>query len=119
MEKRFGLKDLVLFLLLGVLLLVVLLAMKQYDRQWEVLRHIEKQGQEQIQELSALRRLIASGIIVRGAGTSTSAPSTQAVGQEIDPFYRVKEVQQRPDYAQGDWLVDNFPANIAKLTPLI
>src|SRR5215213_3383661 len=126
MEKRFGLKDLVLFLLLGVLVLVVLLAMKQYDRQWEVLDKIRKTGDEQTRELAAIRRTLSSGISVRGSGTSspaTTAPATnssnQAVGQNTDPFFRVYEAKQNPDYALGDWMVDNFPANIAKLTPLI
>jgi peptide/nickel transport system substrate-binding protein len=125
MEKRFGLKDLVLFVLLGVLVLVVLLAMKQYDRQWDLLDKIRKAGDEQTRELAAIRRTLAGGINVRGSvtGPATSAPTTSAsnqeVGQNTDPFFRVYDAKLQPDYALGDWMVDNFPANIAKLTPLI
>ena len=33
MENRFGIKDFFLFVLLAALIIVILLAMKQYDRQ--------------------------------------------------------------------------------------
>ncbi len=126
MENRFGIKDLVLFLLLGVLVVVVLLAMKQYDRQWQVLDEIRKQGAEQTAELSRIRRSIASGVTLGGGAPTTRAAagangptSPGALPGVSDPFFRVMEARQNPDYATGDWLVDNFPANIAKLTPLI
>src|SRR5688572_29854011 len=126
MEKRFGIKDLLLLVMMGVLIVVVLLAMKQYDRQWQVLTAIQKQGNEQTAELSRIRRTLASGINVRGAapttGPTASAPGVTSPGAMpgvTDPFFRMMEIQQNPDFAAGDWLVDNLPANIAKLTPLI
>ena len=123
MEKRFGLKDFALLVMIAVLIAVVLLAMKQYDRQWKVVQAIEKQGAEQTRELAAIRRLLSSGISVKGTvagGTpSTSPGNPDEVGQHTDPFFRVEEAKRNPDYALGDWLVDNFPGNIAKLTPLI
>jgi peptide/nickel transport system substrate-binding protein len=129
MEKRFGIKDLLLLLMLGVLIVVVLLAMKQYDRQWQVLAQIQKQGAEQNQALAAIRRAVQSGAFVArapapaaAASGSTTSPTTNAAsasGEGIDPFRHVKEAQQKPDYALGDWFVDNFPAQVAKLTPLL
>jgi len=115
MDKRFGVKDFVLFLLLAGLIVCVLLAMKQYDRQWEVLREIQKQTTLQTQELSQIRRSLREGIVARA--TTQSTGNQTAAG--ADPFPRVKEAQQNPDYAQGDWLVDNFGANVRKLTPLL
>src|SRR3954462_14903804 len=102
MEKRFGIKDLVLLLMLGALILVVLLAMKQYDRQWEVLSAIQKQSAEQTTELSRIRRTLASGISVRGGtggGVPTTGPaSTNPIAANVtspgalpgvtDPFFR-------------------------------
>ena len=114
MENRFGVKDFILFLLLAVLIVCVVLAMKQYDRQWEVLREIQKQTTLQTQELSQIRRSLREGIVARA-----TTQSTTNVVAGADPFPRVKEAQQNPDYAQGDWLVDNFPSPVRKLTPLL
>ncbi len=61
MENRFGIKDFILVILLGAVIVVLLLGMKQYDRQWQVLREIQKQATEQTRELSALRRSVQSG----------------------------------------------------------
>jgi peptide/nickel transport system substrate-binding protein len=113
MENRFGVKDFILFLLLAVLIVCVVLAMKQYDRQWQVLDAIQKQTTEQTRELSQIRRTLQSGIVARPAGTQ---PTTSI---SVEPFPRVKEAQQNPDYALGDWLVDNFPVAVRKLTPLL
>src|SRR3954471_8833059 len=105
MEKRFGIKDLVLLLMLGSLILVVLLAMKQYDRQWEVLSAIQKQGAEQTAELSRIRRTLAAGVPVRGGvGGSPTTAATSPVAADTspgalpgvtDPFFRVAEAQQQ------------------------
>src|SRR4051812_9670748 len=105
MENRFGVKDLILFVLLAGLIVCVLLAMKQYDRQWDVLREIQKQSTEQTRELSAIRRTLQNGIVARTS--STQASTSASVG--ADPFPLVTEAKRNPDYALGDWLVDNFP----------
>src|SRR5688572_11175788 len=118
MEKRFGLKDLLLLMMIGVLIVVVLMAMKQYDRQWEVLDEIRKQGSDQNQQLAAIRRAVQSGSFAPRT-TSSTGPTTNVAQLENDPFKYVREAQAMPGYAQGDWYVDNFPANVAKLTPLL
>jgi peptide/nickel transport system substrate-binding protein len=126
MENRFGIKDLVLLVLLVVLIVSVWLSMVKTNRDRELLVAIQSQGREQTAELSRIRRTLASGINVRGTAGPTTGPSTAegptspgAMPGVSDPFFRVMEAQQQPDYAAGDWLVDNFPANIVKLTPLI
>src|SRR4051812_14635420 len=97
MEKRFGIKDLMLFLLLGALVLVVLLAMKQYDRQWQVLDEIRKQGAEQTQQLAAIRRAVQSGAYA-GPRVATTGPAggaaATAAAIENDPFKYVREAEQ-------------------------
>jgi peptide/nickel transport system substrate-binding protein len=118
MEKRFGVKDFLLLIMIGILIVVVLLAMKQYDRQWTELREIKKQGLEQTRELVAIRRAIQSGGGIAMRPSSGTQPTTApAAGR--DPFPYIREAQQNPDFALGDWLVDNFPAKIRKLTPLL
>jgi peptide/nickel transport system substrate-binding protein len=117
MEKRFGVKDFLLLLMIGILIVVVLLAMKQYDRQWTELRDIKKQSLEQTRELVAIRRAIQSGGGVALRSTSTQ-PTTGATAA-ADPFPHIRAAQQNPDYALGDWMVDNFPSQVRKLTPLL
>jgi peptide/nickel transport system substrate-binding protein len=115
MENRFGIKDLILLLMIGVLIVVVLLAMKQYDRQYAVLRDIQKQATDQTRELASLRRTVASGgFAARSSGGATTGPAAGS-----DPFPHIRAAQQNPDYALGDWFVDNFPVKVRKLTPLL
>ena len=64
MENRFGIKDFFLFVLMMGLIVVVLLAMKQYDRQWTTMQAISEQLTEQTRELSQLRRSIQQGVRV-------------------------------------------------------
>jgi peptide/nickel transport system substrate-binding protein len=116
MENRFGVKDFVLLVLLGGLIVVVLLAMKQYDRQWEVLRQIQKQGTDQVRELAAIRRAVESGGFAAQAPTFQSGGASEAAA---DPFPHVTAAQMKPDYALGDWYIDNFGGKIRKLTPLL
>jgi peptide/nickel transport system substrate-binding protein len=120
MENRFGLKDLAHLLLTCVLIVVVLLAMKQYDRQWDILDEIKKQGSDQTRELVAIRKALVSGVPVAArAGGQTSTASARPAEGESDPFVHVRAAQKNPDYATGDWHVDNLPAQVAKLTPLV
>lgn len=125
MENRFGLKDLAQLFLLTLLIVVVLLAMKQYDRQWTLLDDIKKQGADQTRELVAIRRVLQSGInVTGGGGVSAATTGPSSVGGAVaaggsDPFRYVREAQKDPDYATGDWHIDNLPAQVARLTPLV
>ena len=47
MEKRFGVKDFLLFAVLLMVLISVWLMMFQVDRQWEFISKVEKQIEEQ------------------------------------------------------------------------
>lgn len=114
MDNRFGLKDFVLSLLLIVLIISVWLAMKQYDRQWEVIDAIDRKLDEQTRELTQLRRTISSGVVATHTPSQGISPQT-----DNNPFERVNTAQAQKDFAVGDWLVDAFSGGLAKLTPLL
>jgi peptide/nickel transport system substrate-binding protein len=118
MENRFGFKDFFLFVLLLVLIVSVWLAMKQYDRQWTDVRTLNTQVRqltsEQAQtrnEVNALRRLVERGVRVTASSDSGHPEISN------DPFVRMHEARQKPEFAEGDWLIDAFPANVAAITP--
>lgn len=111
MENRFGVKDFFLFVLLIVVIVMLFLAMKQFDRQWEIVRSINANVSQQTAELSQLRRAIEQG----GRAIASTQPS---VSDGREPFPYVKKARQNPDYAIGGVLVDMFPVRVARLTPL-
>ena len=114
MENRFGFKDLLQLLMLVAVIATIGLAMKQFDRQWEVVRSIDRKIDAQTRELSQLRRAIGNGTVhTRGATAAVKTLPDQ------DPFSRVRTAQAQPGYTQGDWLVDAFSGGVAKLTPLL
>ncbi len=57
---------------------------------------------------------------VAQGGTSTTAPANTADWpRRADPFGDLKKAEARPDFARGDWLVDNFATKLPKITPLV
>ena len=54
MEKRFGVKDFLLFAVLFMVLISIWLMMFQVDRQWEFIAKVEKQIEEQSKDLSEI-----------------------------------------------------------------
>ena len=56
MDKRFGFRDLIYVLLFLVLIVSVWLAMKQFDRQYEVIRSINDKLDAQTRDLQAFNR---------------------------------------------------------------
>jgi peptide/nickel transport system substrate-binding protein len=114
MEKNFGIKDLFLFLLIGALIVVVVLAMRQFDRQYQDVRIIKEQQAGVINDLAKIRRQLAEGVTAIGAGPGI-APTTQP---KVDAFTALREAEKQPDFARGDWLIQNFATKIGKLTPI-
>lgn len=109
MENRFGVKDFVLFILIGVLIVMIAAAMIQYDRQWKDVQAIKAQ-------VVALRGKIEEGGFSTVAGTR---PSTNPADYpKDDPFGRVRAAQAMPGYAKGDWVVEAV-STIATLTPFV
>lgn len=114
MENRFGVKDFFLFLFLIAVVVLIALAMKQFDRQYGKVVAIQQQGDDQLRELVAIRRAIERGVQVSSTQNS-GADSTQGP----DPFASVRALANAGKYDQGDWLVENFGAPVAKITPLL
>jgi peptide/nickel transport system substrate-binding protein len=121
MENRFAFKDFVLFSLVVLLILVVWLGMKQLDRQWSLLQTIQQQGTDQTRILASIERTLQEGINVNTQNGSTTTPTTRSAdsGSPGDPFENLKEAEKRPDFARGDWLIDNFATKLPKITPVV
>src|SRR5688572_15442572 len=117
MENRFSIKDLFVFLMLFVIAGLVILGMVQFDRQHDRVRELQASVSGLANDLNTIRVQIASGVTV-SQGNSNSGNST-VVDELEDPFTSLKEAKAMPDFATGDWLVENFGTNIGKLTPLI
>ena len=54
MNNRFGFKDLIIVVLLVAVLVSIWIAMKMFDRQWEVMQAVQNQSREQTRTLIAL-----------------------------------------------------------------
>lgn len=125
MDNRFGFKELVISVLLVALIVVVLLAMKQYDRQWETLQRIDQRLAEQTTTLINLNDTLRNARLTAATPPSTDAaasdPSDDSAARtpEDDPFYRILAPRENPDFAFGDWFIASFGQTVGKLTPLV
>lgn len=122
MENRFGVKDFFLFLLLGALIVLVVLAMRQYDRQWDTMRLISASLEEQSETMREIRATLQRGVPTIGDGTATTQsthPNPDIPHHGNTAFARLERVYSQPDFAMGDRVVDAFGGGIAKITPLL
>ncbi|MDB5297147.1 MAG: transporter substrate-binding protein, partial [Phycisphaerales bacterium] len=140
MENRFGIKDLFLFLAIGLLTIVVAGAIWQFDRQHDRVQELNGQTKnlatdlntvktrlnEVLDGLDELKRRPAGVAAAVGAPSASRPAGSQpavAAGNGpppgVDAFTRVKEAEKLPGFARGDWLVDNFGTKVGRLTPLI
>jgi peptide/nickel transport system substrate-binding protein len=125
MGNRFGIKDFVIVVLLVALIALVLLSMKQYDRQWEVMQSMNSQLKEHTGDLADIRRQLTSGAVVSGPttktnkGPSTPLPPGHWIGAGDDAFARLEQAEKKTGYVRGDWLVDTFRAKLARITPMV
>jgi peptide/nickel transport system substrate-binding protein len=116
MDNRFGVKDLVLFVLLLLLAGMVALAMVQYDRQWTTLRQMNEKIDDQGRDLVAIRQQVSRGLTVTSAISATEGAAPTIAGD--DPSARVRAATTMPGYAAADWYVASAPSS-DKLTPLV
>ena len=114
MQKQPTNRDWILYSLLSLLIVLLLLAMYQIDRQWLKLTDMQTAMSEQAKTLRELRSTIASGAVPAASSASS------AKIEEIAPaFKRAYAATSLPDYASGDWSVDAFSTNIKTITPLV
>src|SRR2546421_2319909 len=116
MENRFGLKDLLMVVLMAGVIGVVLLAMWQYDRQFVVMQRMEVALSRQADNLAELNRTLTRGGFSRGDATTQMSDSFDT--PKGNPFYMVEEAKKKPDFARGDWLVENYGVKFARIAPL-
>ncbi len=114
MENRFGIKDLILYTMVIVLMVMVWLSMAQRDRQWPKILELQQAVENQTRDLAAIRRQLNEGIVI-GQGAATRP----ALDAKDDPFARLKAAQALPGFANGDWLIDNFGTKVPTLTPIV
>ena len=114
MQNQTTTRDWILYSLLSLVILLILLAMYQIDRQWLKLAEMQTALSEQAKDMRELRGTIASGAIA--AKTSTNSAASGEVAQA---FKRADAASRLPDYAQGDWSVDAFGTNLKTITPLV
>ncbi len=117
MQKRFTPKDLTLYGILVVIILMLLLTMYMIDRQWLKMAEIEQQANEQADDLREMRKSI------RELGQRQFVLGDQgqpgALADVPDSFLRAYAASKLPDFSEGDWLVQSFGAKIKTLTPLV
>ncbi|CAN5448940.1 hypothetical protein BH10PLA1_BH10PLA1_03050 [soil metagenome] len=125
MENRFGFKDLVQVVLLLAVIVVVVLGMYQYERQWDRLQGIDNQladlNQEAARQSKILRDInksLQQGISFGTPRPAGTQPTTSVSGLK-DPFVYQREAEAKEDYAEGDWLIANMGTKLSKLTPLL
>jgi peptide/nickel transport system substrate-binding protein len=125
MENRFGVKDFfIVALLVGVIVLVVL-SMVQFDRQYQLIRQTQTKLDEHTTDLARIRKVLEQGAVSFGGGQQRGGPATAEVLGEgwVQPkenaFTNAKRMAAMPDYAEGDALIDTFGVVPAKLTPLV
>src|SRR5215210_7871948 len=114
MENRFGIKDLFLFLLVGGLIVLVVMAMIQFDRQYEQVVGIKSKQDELTRDVIAIRNQLAQGVVSVGSVPGQAAP---AAANKDDVFRLVREAEKKPDFSRGDWFIDSFGTKIGRLTP--
>lgn len=121
MENRFGIKDLFLFLLIGGLIVVVVMAMNMFDRQYKEVLAIKRQNNELTRDVVQIKRQLAEGVtaigIVPGGATGATTRAANSAVQGPNAFTYIREAEKRPDFARGDWFIDNFGTKIGRLTP--
>jgi len=116
MENRFSIKDLFVFLMLFGIMALIVMGMVQFDRQFDQIKELQSSIKALTNDMNNVRLKLADGVSVNtnGSGTENSNTSTAEV-----IFPSIIEARAKPDFAEGDWLVENFGTNIGKLTPLI
>lgn len=132
MKRNFTTKDFLLFAILLLIIILIVLAMYQVDRQWTKLTAMERALSEQTKDISSLRgslsamqkKLASASFQNAGKNTVANNPAnkTDEVNNATSPsraFKRAWEATQQEDYAQGDWSVNALGSNLKTITPLI
>jgi peptide/nickel transport system substrate-binding protein len=116
MENRFGVKDFFLFLLVGGLIVLVIVSMFMFDRQYKQVILIKDKTEALTQDIVAIQNQLQSGVVV---GSGGDGGTRQALPREKEVFKLLAAAEKMPNFARGDWLVDNFGTKLPRMTPLV
>ena len=123
MQKRFSSKDFIIYIFLTLIVLLLLLAMYQVDRQWDKLTKLEQSFSAQSKDIGGLRTSLAGldkkieqGVMVATTSGNATKSNKNAVPES---FKRAYAATQKEDYASGDWKTNSFTSTLKTLTPLV
>lgn len=130
MQNKFGLKDFVLMVLVGIVGLIVILTMRQDDRRWEQNETIVSKIDSIEQQLARLEAKLETGIVVSNNAGSNTGGSTASRDESWvrDPNVKVvwfdmpgfaSDPRDDDDYRIGGTFLETFEAQPAKLTPIL
>jgi peptide/nickel transport system substrate-binding protein len=140
MQNRFGFKDFVLLLVMGLTLLFVLLNMTQEDRRFGDTKMLMQKIEDVERSVSQLRRQVESGggsadVDALMAALSQLPGGTDSKGRVgsrdeswarpdvpvvwPNPWGPVHMPQGEPNFAEGGTLTETFEAKMTKLTPYV
>ena len=120
MENRWSFKDVFVVVLLVAIITSVWIGMKQFDRQWEDVKSLKTQvGQLTSEQARTLDQVKELRQLVESRPTGPIGPTANNTPDKAvpDAHARLRTVRDMKDYARGDWMIDAFGANVAKITP--
>ncbi len=122
MENRFGLRDLILAVLLIGVIVTVWLSIAAGDRLYRQFEIVNARLQSQATDLQRIQEALARGVAtIPGVGPTTESTTqpAAAIDSPQGPFKRILAARNLPGFARGGWMIDAFGNNVGKLTPLL
>ena len=145
MQKRLTTRDIILYLLLTLVVVLLILVMYQVDRQWNKLNEMQISVSEQAKDVQDVRSSVgklqqswSQGLVVQQVASSqassnlpsaadspkiaqaaTSSVSTAKNNAIPESFRRAFTASQKKDYSEGDWKVETFSSTVKTITPLV
>jgi len=121
MERRFTVKDFLLFLSIAALAGLIVLAMYMVDRQWLKLEQMQRVMEEQADDLRGMRGIVRSleENLEQGQFVNSSTGRSSNNNHAVTAFQRAKQATRQPDYQSGDWRVLAFGTGLKTITPLV
>ncbi len=130
MKKTSNTKDIFIFSLLALIILLIILAMYQRDREWVKLTAMERALTEQSRDVSSLRGSLNAmqkkleSLQLQSQNTAVSITNSKTENQQKEggvslALKRAKIASEQSDYAQGDWSVNALGSTLKTITPLV
>src|SRR3954453_11956633 len=109
MENRFGFKDFFILLIVCILIVLVLVAMRQFDRQYDNVLTIKSQNEQLAADVMRIKRqisdLVANGVAAPAApaapqqGNVNSGTPTTRPAARVDAFSHLRDAEKLPGFA--------------------